>query len=131
MQTRDLYLNQLKKKGAIGKPERPKKHPIWAAHPRSHLSTKYPRGFVLYPVAVSGGMRGIYPPQSEALSPPPLKRKNSKNQPFSANWIFAHQKHILLPQCPSTHKHKSSSAATGSISKLSIPFVNRGLCILQ
>ena len=26
-------------KGAIGKP---KKHTIWAAHPRTHLSTKYP-----------------------------------------------------------------------------------------
>ena len=31
-----------KQKGAIGKPERPKKHPIWAADPRAHLSTKYP-----------------------------------------------------------------------------------------
>ena len=30
------------KKGAIAKPESPKKHPIWAAHPRAHLSTKYP-----------------------------------------------------------------------------------------
>ena len=39
----DLYLNQFSnKKGAIGKPERPKWHPIWAAHPRTHLSTKYP-----------------------------------------------------------------------------------------
>ena len=28
--------------GAIAKPESPKKHPIWAAHPRTHLSTKYP-----------------------------------------------------------------------------------------
>ena len=37
------YLNQFSnKKGAIGKPEGPKKHPIWAAHPRTHLSTKYP-----------------------------------------------------------------------------------------
>ena len=43
LQKRDLYLNQFSnKKGAIGKPERPKKHPIWAAHPRTHLSTKYP-----------------------------------------------------------------------------------------
>ena len=40
---RDLYLNQFSsKKGAIAKPESPKKHPIWAAHPRTHLSTKYP-----------------------------------------------------------------------------------------
>ena len=39
------YLNQFSNKtGAIGKPERPKKHPIWAAHPRTHLSTKYPPG---------------------------------------------------------------------------------------
>ena len=30
------------KKG--GKPDRLKKHPIWAAHPHTHLSTKYPRG---------------------------------------------------------------------------------------
>ena len=30
------------KKGAIAKPESPKKHPIWAAHPRTYLSTKYP-----------------------------------------------------------------------------------------
>ena len=38
-----LYLNQFSnKQGAIGKPERPKKYPIWAAHPRTHLSTKYP-----------------------------------------------------------------------------------------
>ena len=28
------------KKGAIRKPERPKRHRIWAAHPRTHLSTK-------------------------------------------------------------------------------------------
>ena len=43
LQKRDLYLNQFSnKKGAIGKPERPKKHPIWATHPRTHLSTKYP-----------------------------------------------------------------------------------------
>ena len=43
LQKCDLYLNQFSnKKGAIGKPERPKKHPIWAAHPRTHLSTKYP-----------------------------------------------------------------------------------------
>ena len=42
---RDLYLNQFSnKKGAIDKPESPKKHPIWAAHPRTHLSTKYPPG---------------------------------------------------------------------------------------
>ena len=42
---RDLYLNQFSnKKGAIAKPENPKKHPIWAAHPRTHLSTKYPPG---------------------------------------------------------------------------------------
>ena len=46
MQKRDLYLNQFSnKKGAIGKPERPKKHPIWAAHPRTHLSTKYHTGY--------------------------------------------------------------------------------------
>ena len=39
------YLNQFSnKKGAIAKPESPKKHPIWAAHPRTHLSTKYPPG---------------------------------------------------------------------------------------
>ena len=45
LQKCDLYLNQFSnKKGAIGKPERPKKHPIWAAHPRTHLSTKYPPG---------------------------------------------------------------------------------------
>ena len=38
-------LNQFSnKKGAIAKPESPKKHPIWAAHPRTHLSTKYPPG---------------------------------------------------------------------------------------
>ena len=43
LQKCDLYLNQFSnKKGAIGKPERLKKHPIWAAHPRIHLSTKYP-----------------------------------------------------------------------------------------
>ena len=43
MQKRDLYQNQFSnKKGAIAKPESPKKHPIWAAHPRTHLSTKYP-----------------------------------------------------------------------------------------
>ena len=43
LQKCDLYLNQFSnKKGSIGKPERPKKHPIWAAHPRTHLSTKYP-----------------------------------------------------------------------------------------
>ena len=43
LQKSDLYLNQFSnKKGAIGKPEWPKKHPIWAAHPRTHLSTKYP-----------------------------------------------------------------------------------------
>ena len=37
------YLNQFSnKKGAMAKPESPKKHPIWAAHPRTHLSTKYP-----------------------------------------------------------------------------------------
>ena len=43
LQKCNLYLNQFSnKKGAIGKPERPKKHPIWAAHPRTHLSTKYP-----------------------------------------------------------------------------------------
>ena len=43
MQKRDLYLNQFSnKKGAIGKPERPKKHPIWAAHLHTHLFTKYP-----------------------------------------------------------------------------------------
>ena len=41
LQICNLYLNQFSnKKGAIGKPERPKKHPIWAAHPRTHLSTK-------------------------------------------------------------------------------------------
>ena len=40
---RDLYKNQFpNKKGAIAQPESPKKHPIWAAHPRTHLSTKYP-----------------------------------------------------------------------------------------
>ena len=43
LQKCDLYLNQFSNKnGAIGKPERPEKHPIWAAHPRTHLSTKYP-----------------------------------------------------------------------------------------
>ena len=43
MQKRDLYQNQFSnKKGAIAKPESPKKHPIWAAHPRTHLSIKYP-----------------------------------------------------------------------------------------
>ena len=43
LQERNLYLNQFStKKGAIGKPERPKN--LWAAHPRTHLSTKYPRG---------------------------------------------------------------------------------------
>ena len=37
LQKRDLYLNQFSnKKGATGKPERPKRHPIWAAHPRTH-----------------------------------------------------------------------------------------------
>ena len=47
MQKRDLYLNQVSnKKGAIGKPDRPKKHPIWAAHRRIHLSTKYPPGII-------------------------------------------------------------------------------------
>ena len=43
LQKCNLYLNQFSnKKGVSGKPERPKKHPIWAAHPRTHLSTKYP-----------------------------------------------------------------------------------------
>ena len=43
LQKRDLYQNPFSnKKGAIAKPESPKKHPIWAAHPRTHLSTKYP-----------------------------------------------------------------------------------------
>ena len=43
LQKRNLYLNQFSnKKGAIAKPESPKKHPIWAAHPHTHLSTKYP-----------------------------------------------------------------------------------------
>ena len=43
LQKRNLYQNQFSnKKGAIAKPESPKKHPIWAAHPRTHLSTKYP-----------------------------------------------------------------------------------------
>ena len=43
LQKRDIYQNQFSnKKGAIGKPESPKKHPIWATHPRTHLSTKYP-----------------------------------------------------------------------------------------
>ena len=38
----DLYLNQFSnKKEATGKPERLKRHPIWAAHPGTHLSTKY------------------------------------------------------------------------------------------
>ena len=46
LQKRDLYLNQFSnEKGAIGKPGKPKKHPIWAAHPHTHLSTKYPPGF--------------------------------------------------------------------------------------
>ena len=45
LQKRDLYLNQFSnKKGAIAKPESPKKHPIWVAHPRTHLFTKYPLG---------------------------------------------------------------------------------------
>ena len=45
LQKHDLYLNQFSnKKGAIDKPESPKKHPIWAAHPHIHLSTKYPPG---------------------------------------------------------------------------------------
>ena len=39
----ELYLNQFSnKKGAICKPERPKRPPIWAVHPHTHLSTKYP-----------------------------------------------------------------------------------------
>ena len=43
LQKHDLYLNQFSnKKGAIGKPDWAKKHHIWAAHPRTHLSTKYP-----------------------------------------------------------------------------------------
>ena len=43
MQKHNLYLNQFSnQKGAIGKPERPKRYPIWVAHPRTHLSTKYP-----------------------------------------------------------------------------------------
>ena len=43
LQKGDLYQNQFSnKKGVIAKPESPKKHPIWAAHPRTHLSTKYP-----------------------------------------------------------------------------------------
>ena len=37
-----LYPNQFSnKKRTIGKPARPKRHPIWVAHPRTHLSTKY------------------------------------------------------------------------------------------
>ena len=43
MQKCNLYLNQFSnKKGTIGKPKRPKNHLIWAAHPRTYLSTKYP-----------------------------------------------------------------------------------------
>ena len=42
--TRPISNQFSNKKGAIAKPERPKKHPIWAAHPRTHLSTKYPPG---------------------------------------------------------------------------------------
>ena len=43
LQKRNLYLNQFSnKKGAIGKPERPKKHPIWAAHPRTHFPLSTP-----------------------------------------------------------------------------------------
>ena len=43
LQKPDPYLNQFpNKKGAIGKPEWSKKHPIWAAHPRTYLSTKSP-----------------------------------------------------------------------------------------
>ena len=56
LQKPDLYLNQFSnKKGVIGKPERPKKHPIWAAHPRTHLSTKYPPGsqLVLLSIVIS------------------------------------------------------------------------------
>ena len=38
LQKRDLYLNQFSnKRGAIGKPERPKMCPIWAAHSCIHL----------------------------------------------------------------------------------------------
>ena len=42
----NIYQNQFSnyKKGAIAKPESPKKHLIWAAHPHTHLSTKYPPG---------------------------------------------------------------------------------------
>ena len=36
LQKLPLYLNQFSnKKGVIGKPERPKKHPIWSAQPRT------------------------------------------------------------------------------------------------
>ena len=44
LQKCDRYLNQFSnKKGAIGKPERPKKHPIWAAHPRTTFPLSTPR----------------------------------------------------------------------------------------
>ena len=52
------------KKGAIAKPESPKKHPIWAAHPRTHLSTKYPpRGKVslwYVPLLINARFRFFY-----------------------------------------------------------------------
>ena len=61
LQKRDLYLNQFSnKKGAIGKPERPKKHPIWAAHPRTHLSTKYPPPLVRIEVEVDDRQIPVY-----------------------------------------------------------------------
>ena len=47
LQKCDLYLTLFSNKiGAIGKPERMKKqkHPIWAVHPHTHFSTKYPPG---------------------------------------------------------------------------------------
>ena len=69
LQKRDLYLNQFSnKKGAIGKPERPNQHPIWAAHPRTHLSTKYPPGAQITGLTISltlvyrRGMVQYHPP---------------------------------------------------------------------
>ena len=38
----EFYAVTFAYEGAIAKPESPKKHPMWAAHPRTHLSTKYP-----------------------------------------------------------------------------------------
>ena len=70
-----LYLNQFSnKKGPIGKPETPKRHPIWAARfiSRTHLSTKYPpTGFLASTKAQPGIVHlDVLSPQTNTTSAP-------------------------------------------------------------